>query len=84
MKQVKSRCEELLKELSSLDDQKKEVSYQVVTRKDLLQDFKWEVIDLLGRIDTINGVEVVEPATKASLENTEAHVKESFEDLKTF
>jgi len=40
MKQVKSRCEELLKELSSLDDQKKEVSYQVVTRKDLLQDFK--------------------------------------------
>ncbi|KAJ8429978.1 hypothetical protein Cgig2_009664 [Carnegiea gigantea] len=42
------------------------------------------VINLKGQIDTLHAVEVIDPTTKASLEKTEAYVKESFEDLKTF
>lgn len=80
--QVESRREELLKELQSLDDKKKGLNCQVVANEDLLQEVEREVIDLQGHI--INAIEVIDPATKASLEKTEAHVKESFEDLKTF
>ena len=40
------------------------------------------VFDLQGQIDTFNAAEVIDP--EASWENTEAYVKESFEDLKTF
>ncbi|KAJ8443564.1 LOW QUALITY PROTEIN: hypothetical protein Cgig2_020651 [Carnegiea gigantea] len=42
------------------------------------------LIDLQGWIDTLNAIKVIDPATKASLERTEAYVKECFEDLKTF
>ena len=52
--------------------------------EDSLQEAEQAVIDLKGQIDTLNVIEVIDPATKASLEKTEAYVKESFEDLKTF
>ncbi|KAJ8420964.1 LOW QUALITY PROTEIN: hypothetical protein Cgig2_019213 [Carnegiea gigantea] len=70
--QVYLRREELLKELQSLDDQRKDLSCQRA------------VIDLKGQIDTLNAIEVIDLATQASLEKTETYVKESFEDLKTF
>ncbi|KAJ8432128.1 hypothetical protein Cgig2_027710 [Carnegiea gigantea] len=82
--QVDSRCEELLKELLSLDNQKKDLSCQVAASKDLLQEPERAVIDLKDHINTLNAIKVIDPATKASLEKTEAYVKESFEDLKTF
>ncbi|KAJ8426509.1 hypothetical protein Cgig2_013192 [Carnegiea gigantea] len=82
--EVDSRREELLKELQSLDDQKKDLCCQVTASEDSLQEVEQTVIDLKGQIDTLNAIEVIDPATKASLEKTEAYVKESFEDLKTF
>ncbi|KAJ8422461.1 hypothetical protein Cgig2_011973 [Carnegiea gigantea] len=82
--EVDSRREEMLKELQSLDDQKKDLCCQVTTSEDSLQEAEQAVIDLKGQIDTLNAIEVIDPATKASLEKTEAYVKESFEDLKTF
>ncbi|KAJ8453327.1 hypothetical protein Cgig2_008211 [Carnegiea gigantea] len=80
--QVELRCEELLKELQSLDDQKKGFSCQVVASEDLFQEIEREVIDL--QVHIVNAIEVIDPATKASPEKTEAYVKESFEDLETF
>jgi len=56
----------------------------MVASEDLLQEAKQDVFDLQGQIDTLNDAEVIDPATKASLEKTEAYVKEPFEDLKTF
>ena len=82
--EVDSRREELLKELQSLDDQKKDLCCQVTASEDSLQKAEQAVIDLKGQIDTLNAIEVIDPSTKASLEKTEAYVKESFEDLKTF
>ncbi|KAJ8431932.1 hypothetical protein Cgig2_023741 [Carnegiea gigantea] len=82
--QVDSRCEELLKELQSLDNQKKDLSCQVASSEDLLQEAERVVIDLKGQIHTLNAIEVIDPTTKASLQKIEAYVKESFEDLKTF
>ncbi|KAJ8420035.1 hypothetical protein Cgig2_011956 [Carnegiea gigantea] len=82
--EVDSRREELLKELQSLDDQKKDLCCQVTASEDSLQKDEQAVIDLKGQIDTLNANEVIDPATKASLEKTEAYVKESFKDLKTF
>ncbi|KAJ8435490.1 hypothetical protein Cgig2_033229 [Carnegiea gigantea] len=82
--EVDSRREGLLKELQSLDDQKKDLCYQVTASEDSLQEAEQAVIDLKGQIDTLNAIEVIDPTTKASLEKTEAYVKESFEDLKTF
>ncbi|KAJ8442297.1 hypothetical protein Cgig2_011220 [Carnegiea gigantea] len=84
LEEVDSRREELLKELQSLDDQKKDLCCQVTASEDSLQEAEQAVIDLKGQIDTLNAIEVIDPATKASLEKTEAYVKESFEDLKTF
>jgi len=81
LEQVESRGEELLKELQSLYDQKKDLSCQMVGSKDLLQVANQEVFDLQGQINTLNVAEVIEPTTKASLEKTKAYVKESFEDL---
>jgi len=81
---VESRREELLKELQSLYDQKKDLSCQMVASEDLLQVAEREVFDLQSQIGTLKAVEVIDPASKASLKNTEAYVKESFEDLKTF
>jgi len=82
--EVDSRREELLKESQSLDDQKKDLCCQVTIIKDSLQEAEQAIIDLKGQIDTLNAIEVIDLATKASLEKTEAYVKESFEDLKTF
>jgi len=82
--QVDSRCDELLKELQSLYDQRKDLSCQVAASKDLLKEAEQAVIDLKGQIDILNAIEVIDPATKASLEKIEAYAKESFEDLKTF
>ena len=84
LEQVDLRHEVLLKELQSLDDQKKDLSDQVVASGDLLQEAKRAVIDLRGQIDTLNVIEVIDLATKACLEKTEAYVKESFKDIKTF
>jgi len=84
LEKVESQHEELLKELQSLNDQKKDINFQMMANEDLLQVAEWEVFDLQGKIDTLNVVEVTDPATKASLEKIEAYVKESFEDLKTF
>ncbi|KAJ8420712.1 hypothetical protein Cgig2_006264 [Carnegiea gigantea] len=82
--QVDSRCEELLKELQCLDNQRKDLSCRVAASEDLLQEAERAVIDLKGQIDTLNAIKVIDLATQASLEKTEAYVKESFEDLKTF
>ena len=46
--QVESQCEELLKELQSLDDQKKDLSCQMVASESSLQEAKREVFDLQG------------------------------------
>jgi len=50
----------------------------------LLQEAEWVVIYLKGQVVTLNAIKVIDPATKASVETTEAYVKESFEDLKAF
>ena len=84
LEKVESQHEELLKELQSLNDQKKDINFQMMANEDFLQVAEWKVFDLQGKIDTLNVVKVTNPATKASLEKIEAYVKESFEDLKTF
>ena len=50
----------------------------MVISKDFLQVVEWEVFDLQGQINTLNAAEVIDCATKARLEKTEAYVKESF------
>ncbi|KAJ8425372.1 LOW QUALITY PROTEIN: hypothetical protein Cgig2_003650 [Carnegiea gigantea] len=47
-----------------------------------LQETEREVIDLQGQLDILIATEVMDAATKASLEKTKAYIKESFEDLK--
>ncbi|KAJ8429623.1 hypothetical protein Cgig2_012285 [Carnegiea gigantea] len=84
LKHVESRRQELLKELQLLENQQKELSSQVATSKHLLQEVEREVIDLQGQIEVLNATEVMDAATKASLEKAEAYIKESFEDLKNF
>ncbi|KAJ8425548.1 hypothetical protein Cgig2_032885 [Carnegiea gigantea] len=69
------RHEELLKELQLLDDQKKDLSCQVVVGKHLLQE---------DQIDIFDATKVMDVATTTSLEKTEAYIKESLEDLKNF
>jgi len=64
--------------VQSLDEQKKDPSCQMVISEDLLQVVEQEVFDLQGQIDTLNAAEVIDPATKASLEKTEAYVKNHF------
>jgi len=56
----------------------------MVANEDLLQVAGREVFDLQGEINTLNAAEVIDPATRGSLEKTETYMKESFEDLKTF
>ena len=73
-----------MKELQLLEDQKKNLSSQVAASKHLLQESEWEVIDSQGQIDIINSTEVMDAATKASLEKIKAYINESFEDLKNF
>ncbi|KAJ8425953.1 hypothetical protein Cgig2_016233 [Carnegiea gigantea] len=53
--------------------------YNVLKAK--LGEVDSSIIDWKGQIDSLNAIEVIDPATKASLEKTEAYVKESFEDL---
>ncbi|KAJ8426572.1 LOW QUALITY PROTEIN: hypothetical protein Cgig2_022309 [Carnegiea gigantea] len=84
LKHVESRRQELLKELQLLEDQQKELSSQVAASEHLLQEVEREVIDLQGQIEVLNATEVMDAATKASLEKAEAYIKESFEDLKNF
>ncbi|KAJ8435738.1 LOW QUALITY PROTEIN: hypothetical protein Cgig2_003160 [Carnegiea gigantea] len=84
LKQVELRHEELLRELQLLEDQKKDLGSQVAANEHLLQEVEREVIDLQGHIDILNATEVMDVATKASLEKAEAYIKESFEDLKNF
>ena len=68
LEQVESWREELLKELQSLYDQKKDLSCQMMASEDLLQVVEREVFDLQGQIDTLNTTDVVNPTTKASLD----------------
>ncbi|KAJ8441461.1 hypothetical protein Cgig2_008722 [Carnegiea gigantea] len=84
LKHVESRRQELLKELQLLEDQQKELSSQVAASEHLLQEAEREVIDLQGQIEVLNATEVMDAATKASLEKAKAYIKESFEDLKNF
>jgi len=63
---------------------KKDLSCQMVASEDLLQVAKRELFDLESQIDTLNAAEVIDLATRVSLEKTKTYVKESFEDLKTF
>ena len=56
----------------------------MMASEDLLQVAEREVFDLQCQIDTLNAAEVIDPATRASLERTETYLKESFKDLKTF
>ncbi|KAJ8445794.1 LOW QUALITY PROTEIN: hypothetical protein Cgig2_027875 [Carnegiea gigantea] len=84
LKHVGSRRQELLKELQLLEDQHKELSSQVAASEHLLQEVEREVIDLQGQIEVLNATEVMDAATKASLEKAEAYIKESFDDLKNF
>ncbi|KAJ8427024.1 hypothetical protein Cgig2_001047 [Carnegiea gigantea] len=62
----------------------KELSSQVAASEHLLQEAEREVIDLQGQIEVLNATEVMDAATKASLEKAEAYIKESFENLKNF
>ncbi|KAJ8434936.1 LOW QUALITY PROTEIN: hypothetical protein Cgig2_023933 [Carnegiea gigantea] len=81
LKQVELRCEKLLKELQLLEDQKKDLSTQwpvSICLKKLSEKL------LTCKIDILNATEVMDAATKASLEKAEAYIKESFEDLKNF
>ncbi|KAJ8450500.1 hypothetical protein Cgig2_002185 [Carnegiea gigantea] len=57
---------------------------KVAASEHLLQEAEREVIDLQGQIDILNATEVMDAATKASLEKAEAYIKEFFEDLKNF
>ncbi|KAJ8427303.1 hypothetical protein Cgig2_002215 [Carnegiea gigantea] len=57
---------------------------QVAASKHLLQEIKLEVIDFQVYIDIISATELMDAATKATLEKIEAFIKESFEDLKNF
>ncbi|KAJ8424352.1 hypothetical protein Cgig2_033471 [Carnegiea gigantea] len=86
--EIKStRYNALKTKLEQVDSRHKELwkgFCQAVASRDLLQEAEWAVLDLKGQIDTLNAIEVIDPATKASLEKTEAYVKESFEDLKSF
>ncbi|KAJ8439086.1 LOW QUALITY PROTEIN: hypothetical protein Cgig2_009229 [Carnegiea gigantea] len=73
--QVESRHEELQKKrlkerqlLSANEDLLQEVKREVVANEDLLQEVKREVIDLQGQIDSLNAIEVINLATKSSLE----------------
>ena len=50
----------------------------MVISEDLLQAVEREVFELQGQMDIVNFGEVVDPPMKASLEKTEAYVKESF------
>ncbi|KAJ8424573.1 hypothetical protein Cgig2_023569 [Carnegiea gigantea] len=84
LKHVESRRQELLKKLQLLEDQQKELSSQVAANEHLLQEAEREVIDLQCQIEVLNATEVMDAATKASLEKAEAYIKESFEDLKNF
>ncbi|KAJ8425622.1 hypothetical protein Cgig2_018407 [Carnegiea gigantea] len=84
LKHVESRHQELLKELQHLEDQLKDLGFQVAANEHLLQEAEREVINLQGQIDILNATEVMDAATKASLEKVEAYIKESFEDLKNF
>ncbi|KAJ8434750.1 hypothetical protein Cgig2_001953 [Carnegiea gigantea] len=43
-----------------------------------------EVVDLWGQIDILNATEVMDAATKASIDKVIASIKESFKDLKNF
>ena len=81
---MESRGEELLKELQSFDHQKKDLSCQMAASEDLLQAAHREVFNIQGQIDTLNAAEVIDPATRASLEKIETYIKESFEYLMTF
>ena len=56
----------------------------MVANEDLLQAADREVFNLQGQIDTLNAAEVIDPATRASLEKIETYIKESFEYLMTF
>jgi len=67
-----------------LEDQKKDLSSEVVGSEHLLQEGEQEVIDSQGQIDMLNAPKVMDAAIKASLEKAEAYIKESFEDLKNF
>ena len=56
-----------------LDDQKKDLSCQMMISEDLLQVVEREVYDLQGQIDNLNATDVMNPAMKARLEKTEAY-----------
>jgi len=56
----------------------------MMASEDLLQVAEREVFDLQGQIDTLKAAEVIDTATKVSLEKTKAYAKETFVDLKTF
>jgi len=56
----------------------------MMASENLLQVTEWEVFDLQGETDTLNAAEVIDLATRPSLEKTETYVKDSFQDLKTF
>jgi len=84
LKHIESRHQELLKELQLLEDQQKDLSSQVAASEHLFQETEREVIDLQGQINILNATEVMDAPTKASLEQAEAYIKESFKDLKNF
>ncbi|KAJ8425240.1 hypothetical protein Cgig2_014339 [Carnegiea gigantea] len=56
----------------------------VAASEHLLQEAEREVINLQDQIDIFNANEVMDVATKASLEKVDAYIKEPFEDLKNF
>ncbi|KAJ8426539.1 hypothetical protein Cgig2_002059 [Carnegiea gigantea] len=84
LKHVELRHQKLLKELQLLEEQRKDLSSQVAASEHLLHEAKREVINLQGQIDILNATEVMDVATKASLEKAETYINESFEDLKNF
>ncbi|KAJ8431890.1 LOW QUALITY PROTEIN: hypothetical protein Cgig2_009957 [Carnegiea gigantea] len=81
LKHVESRRQELLKELQLLEEQQKDLTSQ---RLASICFKKLSEKSLIHKIDILSATEVIDDATKASLEKIEAYIKESFEDLKNF
>jgi len=82
LKQVELRCEKLLKELQLVEDQKKYLSSHVAASEYFFKKLSRKL--LTCQIDILNATVVTNAAKKPSLENTEAYIKEFFEDLNNF
>ncbi|KAJ8431723.1 hypothetical protein Cgig2_013422 [Carnegiea gigantea] len=70
-----TRYNALKTKVKQVDLRREDLSCQVVASRDLLQEVERTFIDLKGQINTLTVTEVIDPATKVSLEKTEVYVK---------